>query len=50
MFHRHFQIPFLRVRFHYTNKWNIKSIKALSEIEIPEEHKSCHAGICDTVF
>ncbi|GAB2769113.1 RimK family protein [Salinimicrobium soli] len=40
MFHRHFQIPFLRVKFHYTNKWNIKSIKALSEAEIPEEHKA----------
>ncbi len=39
MFHRHFQIPFLRVKFFYSNKWNIKSIKALSEIEIPEEHK-----------
>ena len=39
MFHRHFQIPFLRVKFYYSNKWNIKSIKALSEIEIPEEHK-----------
>lgn len=39
MFHRHFQIPFLRVKFVYTNKWNIKSIKALSEVEIPEEHK-----------
>lgn len=38
MFHRHFQIPFLRVKFSYTNKWNIKSIKALSEVEIPEEH------------
>lgn len=39
MFHRHFQIPFLRVKFHHTNKWQIKSIKALSEAEIPEEHK-----------
>ena len=40
MFHRHFQIPFLRVKFVYSNdKWNIKSIKALSEVEIPQEHK-----------
>ena len=39
MFHRHFQIPFLRVKFNYTNKWNIKSIKAISEAEIPEDHK-----------
>ncbi len=39
MFYRHFQIPFLRVKFNYTNKWNVKSIKALSEAEIPAEHK-----------
>ncbi|HEY9185676.1 MAG TPA: RimK family protein [Salegentibacter sp.] len=39
MFHRHFQIPFLRVKFNYTTKWNIKSIKAISEAEIPTEHK-----------
>ncbi|MGB7843028.1 MAG: RimK family protein [Salinimicrobium sp.] len=39
MFHRHFQIPFLRVKFQFTNKWTIKSIKALSEVEIPEDHK-----------
>lgn len=40
MFHRHFQIPFLRVKFSYSNKWNIKSIKALSEVEIPVDHKA----------
>ncbi|MGB7786570.1 MAG: RimK family protein [Salinimicrobium sp.] len=39
MFHRHFQIPFLRVKFQHSNKWAIKSIKALSEAEIPVEHK-----------
>ncbi|MBT8319073.1 MAG: RimK family protein [Gramella sp.] len=39
MFFRHFQIPFLRVRFNFTSKWNIKSIKAISESEIPAEHK-----------
>ncbi len=38
MFHRHFQIPFLRVKFNFTTKWNIKSIKAISEAEIPQEH------------
>ncbi|MBI6118912.1 RimK family protein [Salegentibacter maritimus] len=38
MFHKHFQIPFLRVRFNFTTKWNIKSIKAISEAEIPPEH------------
>ncbi|GHA31938.1 ribosomal protein S6 modification protein [Salinimicrobium marinum] len=39
MFHRHFQIPFLRVKFYYSTKWNIKSIKAISEAEIPGDHK-----------
>lgn len=39
MFFRHFQIPFLRVNFNFTTKWNIKSVKAISESEIPEEHK-----------
>lgn len=39
MFHRHFQIPFLRVKFNFTTKWNIKSIRAISEAEIPEDHK-----------
>ncbi len=39
MFHRHFQIPFLRVNFNFTHKWNIKSIKAISEAEIPEDHR-----------
>lgn len=40
MFFRHFQIPFLRVNFSFTTKWNIKSVRAISESEIPEEHKS----------
>ncbi|MDX1761453.1 MAG: RimK family protein [Christiangramia sp.] len=39
MFFRHFQIPFLRVKFNFTTRWNIKSIKAISESEIPTEHK-----------
>ncbi len=39
MFHRHFQIPFLRVKFNFTTKWNIKSVRAISESEIPAEHK-----------
>ncbi|AVR46320.1 RimK family alpha-L-glutamate ligase [Christiangramia fulva] len=38
MFFRHFQIPFLRVRFNYNNRWNIKNIKAISVAEIPNEH------------
>lgn len=39
MFFKHFQIPFLRIHFNFTTKWNIKSIKAISESEIPAEHK-----------
>lgn len=39
MFYRSFQIPFLRVKFNFTTKWNIKSIRAISESEIPEDHK-----------
>lgn len=35
---RYFQIPFLRVVFKHTNKWNIKSIKAISISEIPKDH------------
>ena len=38
LFYKHFQVPLLRVNFNHTNKWNIQSIKAISESEIPEEH------------
>jgi glutathione synthase/RimK-type ligase-like ATP-grasp enzyme len=38
LFYKHFQVPFLRVNFLHTTKWNIQSIKAISESEIPEEH------------
>lgn len=38
LFYRHFQVPFLRVNFNHTTKWNIQSIKAISESEIPTEH------------
>jgi glutathione synthase/RimK-type ligase-like ATP-grasp enzyme len=40
LFYRHFQVPFLRVNFNHTTKWNIQSIKAISESEIPIEHIS----------
>jgi glutathione synthase/RimK-type ligase-like ATP-grasp enzyme len=40
LFYRHFQVPFLRVNFNHTTKWNIQSIKAISESEIPKEHIS----------
>ncbi|TBW29148.1 RimK family protein [Gramella sp. KN1008] len=39
MFFRHFQIPFLRVKFNFTTRWNIKNLKAISEAEIPNEHR-----------
>ncbi|WP_121667945.1 RimK family protein [Mesonia aquimarina] len=39
MFHRYFQVPFLRIKFTYTNKWNIQNIRAIGVSEIPEDHK-----------
>ena len=39
LFHRHFQIPFLRVSFLYNNKWTVGNIRAISSAEIPTEHK-----------
>jgi len=39
MFFRSFQIPFLRINFSYSTKWHIKSIRAISESEIPMDHK-----------
>ncbi|MDT0294967.1 RimK family protein [Mesonia ostreae] len=39
MIHRHFQIPFLRVKFIFTNKWQIQQIKAIEGAEIPEDHQ-----------
>ncbi|WP_026838692.1 RimK family protein [Gillisia sp. JM1] len=39
MFFRSFQIPFLRIHFNFTTKWHIKSIRAISESEIQEDHK-----------
>ncbi|WP_417888038.1 RimK family protein [Zunongwangia sp.] len=38
LFFRHFQIPFLQVKFSFHTKWNIKSIRALSESEINKDH------------
>lgn len=50
MFFRHFQIPFLRVKFNFTTKWNIKSIKAISESEIPEDHKESMLVFAEQYF
>ncbi|QVY67390.1 RimK family protein [Polaribacter sp. Q13] len=41
LFYKHFQVPFLRVHFNFNNKWNIQSIEAISESEIPIEHLEC---------
>jgi glutathione synthase/RimK-type ligase-like ATP-grasp enzyme len=38
LFYKHFQVPFLRVKFNHTTKWNVQSIRAISESEIPKEH------------
>ena len=38
LFYKHFQIPFLRVKFHHTTKWHIQNIRDISESEIPIEH------------
>lgn len=38
MFYKHFQVPFLRIKFNYNSKWNIQSIKTISQSEIPEDH------------
>lgn len=38
LFYKNFQVPFLRVTFAYNTKWNIQSIRAISESEIPAEH------------
>ena len=50
MFFRHFQIPFLRVKFNFTTRWNIKSIKAISESEIPAEHKESMLVFAEQYF
>jgi glutathione synthase/RimK-type ligase-like ATP-grasp enzyme len=38
-FHRHFQIPFLLIKFSYSKRWKIQSIRAISMLEIPEDHR-----------
>ncbi len=50
MFFRHFQIPFLRVKFSYSNRWNIKSIKAISESEISDDHKGSMLEFAEEYF
>ncbi len=39
-FFKNFQIPFLRVKFNFTHKWNIQHIRAIAYAEIPQEHKT----------
>ncbi|MBW2962021.1 RimK family protein [Mesonia aestuariivivens] len=39
MFFKHFQIPFLRVKFTFTHKWTIQNIRAIANSEIPKDHR-----------
>lgn len=50
LFYKHFQVPFLRVNFNHTTKWNIQSIKAISDSEIPKEHISSINEFADIYF
>ncbi|NNC51011.1 MAG: RimK family protein [Flaviramulus sp.] len=38
LFYKHFQVPFFQVKFNYNTKWNIQSLKVISQSEIPIEH------------
>lgn len=38
LFYKHFQVPFFRVTFNYSTKWNIQNVKVISESEIPKDH------------
>ncbi|MDO6760128.1 RimK family protein [Tamlana sp. 2_MG-2023] len=38
LFYKHFQVPFFRITFNHNTKWNIQSLKVISESEIPEAH------------
>lgn len=38
MFHKHFQTPFLLIKFNYKNRWKIQSIRALSLVDIQKDH------------
>ncbi|MGB5419179.1 RimK family protein [Algibacter sp.] len=38
LFYKHFQVPFFRVTFNYNTKWNVQSVKVISESEIPIDH------------
>ncbi|NJB82388.1 RimK family protein [Wenyingzhuangia aestuarii] len=38
LFYKHFQIPFLRITFNFDYKWQVQSIKAITEAEIPTAH------------
>lgn len=37
-FQKYFPLPYLRVKFIFTDKWITHSVKAISESEIPEDH------------
>ncbi len=37
-FHRHYQVPYLRVKFQYNQKWQVQSLRTIPSKEIPEDH------------
>ncbi|GAL68085.1 RimK family protein [Jejuia pallidilutea] len=38
LFYKHFQVPFFRVKFSFNTKWQVQSVKVISELEIPNDH------------
>ena len=50
LFYKHFQVPFLRVKFNHTTKWHVQSIRAIAESEIPEEHMSSVHAFANQYF
>ena len=50
LFYKHFQVPFLRVKFNHSTKWHVQSIRAIAESEIPEEHMSSVHAFANQYF
>ncbi len=49
-FFRHFQIPFIKVKFVFTNRWKIQQIKAISLLDIPQDHREMAHGFALDFF
>jgi glutathione synthase/RimK-type ligase-like ATP-grasp enzyme len=50
LFYKHFQVPFFQVKFNYNNKWNVQSVKVISESEIPNDHIESVQQFADQYF